>query len=297
MLEVASSLDTNYSINSDLVRNMMHVVLSKPFLLLEVLSLSALHLSRRGCGKADEYLAEATSLQIEALTLFDDQLGSITSDNCEAMLLFATLLGVHSLGEAVMNSERDPDGFLDRVVTYLNLHRGVRTITQEAWAMLLQSNISPVLHRATEQLRLAESQDTEQAAFMATELGRLLDKGDMNSESTNACRDAVATLKLLYQTEIPSEQPLETQRDSTGLVWAWPVLLSGVYTGLLQKRQPEALIILCYFAVLLHQRRSLWFVDGAGRMLIESVTKSLGSYWRPWLDWPNNIINNNNSMT
>lgn len=288
--EVAISLETGYSFNNGLLRKMMPVVLSKPFLLLEILALSALHLSRTRSEQADDYFAEAASLQIEALTLFDQQLGSITSDNCEAMLMFATMLGVHSLGEAVMASENNADGFLDRFVTYLNLHRGVRTIVSGAWNMLLQSSFSPLLNNASDQLRLAISQSPEQAMFVAAELSRLLDNSDMNEESNAACRDAVARLKMVYQSECMVDGSVKSQRDSTGLIWAWPVLLSGVYTDLLQKRQPEALIILCYFSVILHRRRNLWFVDGAGRLLIEAVTKSLGSYWRHWLDWPNEMI-------
>ncbi|OAL43332.1 hypothetical protein IQ07DRAFT_524482 [Pyrenochaeta sp. DS3sAY3a] len=285
IFEVGSSLDTNYTVDAGLLRSTMPVILSKPFLLLGALALSALHLNRTRSGQADDYLAEATSLQLEALALFDGQLGSITSDNCEAMLLFANLLSVHSLAEAVMTSERDADGFLDRFVAYLCLHRGVRIVTSKAWAMLLQSSLSPVLHRATDQLKLAESQQPPEAIFVVTELGRLLDSGDMSEESNTACRDAVSRLGVIYQAE-PWEQ------HSTGLIWSWPILLTSVYTDLLQKRQPEALIILCYFSVLLHRRRSLWFVDGAGRLLIEAVTKSLGSYWRHWLDWPNQIIGN-----
>lgn len=292
IFEVVSSMDIHHSTDIGLIRRVMPIILSKPFLLLEVLALSALHVSQTRFEQADEYLAEATSLQIQALTLFEEQLGSITSDNCEAMLLFASILGIHALGEAVMNSRDDSDGFLDRFVTYLNLHRGVQTVTSQAWAMLLQSSMSPVFQDATDELRLAASQDTEQAISVAAELNRLLDSSNLNGESDTACRDAVARLKMIYQTDALKDRSAGTQRQSEGLIWAWPSLLSGVYTDLLQKRQPEALIILCYFSVLLHRRRGLWFVSGTGRMLIESVTKSLGSYWRHWLNWPNEMIKN-----
>lgn len=290
MLEIAPSLDTSRAINVSLMRAMMPVVLSASYLLLEALALSALHLSQIRPGQSDSYHVDATSLQIEALTSFDDHLGIINNDNCEAMLMFASFLGIHSLAEAVMNSKHDADGFLDRFVTYLNLHRGVQTVTSQAWALLLQSNISPVLHQATDHLNLAASQEPERATFVTKELNRLLDNGDMSAESNAACRDAVSRLKMIYQADHLDDQSTETQQYSSGLVWAWPSLLSGTYTDLLQRRQPEALVVLCYFAVLLHRRRSMWFVDCAGRLLIESVTKSLGSYWRPWLDWPNEVI-------
>ena len=189
-----------------------------------------------------------------------------------------------------MASKNDPNGFLDRFVTYLNLHRGVQTVTSQAWDMLLQSRLSPVLHRASSQLTVAASQSPERAIFVEEQLIRLLNGGDLSVESDSACRDAVFRLKLSYQANYLEDQTSGMERQSSGLIWAWPALLSGVYTDLLRKRQPEALIILCYYAVLLHQHRSMWFVDNGGCMLIESVTKSLGSYWRHWLDWPNEVI-------
>ena len=290
LLETAPSLDMRGVIDFGLMRIMMPAILSAPYLLLQALALSALHLAHSMPAEADTYHADATSLQIEALTAFDDHLGNINSTNCEAMLMFATMLGTHSLGEAVMASKNDPNGFLDRFVTYLNLHRGVQTVTSQAWDMLLQSRLSPVLHRASSQLTVAASQSPERAIFVEEQLIRLLNGGDLSVESDSACRDAVSRLKLSYQANYLEDQTSGMERQSSGLIWAWPALLSGVYTDLLRKRQPEALIILCYYAVLLHQHHSMWFVDNGGCMLIESVTKSLGSYWRHWLDWPNEVI-------
>ncbi|KZM28541.1 uncharacterized protein EKO05_0005987 [Ascochyta rabiei] len=289
MLETMPGLDMNGIVDLGLMRTVMPAILSTPYLLLQVPALSALHLSHTKPMQGISYHADATSLQIEALTSFDEHLGNINSENCDTILMFASLLGTHSLAEAVMTSNSDADGFLDRFVTYLNLHRGVQTVTSQAWALLLQSKISPVLHHASTQLSLAASHTPEQAVLVTEQLSRLLDDGEMSPESNTACRDAVSRLKLMYQADYLEVQCPETKQRPSGLLSAWPVLLSAVYTDLLQKRQPEALIILCYYAVLLHQRRSVWFVGDSGRMLVVSITKSLGSYWRHWLDWPNQV--------
>jgi hypothetical protein len=290
MLETAPSLDTKSAIGLELMRTMMPTVLSAPYLLLQVLALSALHVSHMKPLQADTYHAEATSLQIEALTSVESYLGNINSSNCEAMLLFSSFLGIHALGEAVKMSKNDISGFLDRFVTYLNLHRGVKSVTSPAWATLLQSKISPVLREASGQLSIAAAQTPERAMLVTDHLHRLLDSADMSAENDTACRNAVSQLTLMYQADFLEDQPPEVQRSSSGLIWAWPILLSKTYTDLLQRRQPEALIIMCYYAVLLHQHPDIWFVGSAGHMLIESVTKALGSYWRHWLDWPNEVI-------
>lgn len=292
ILETGPSLDVTGAVDLSLIRTLMGPVLSAPYLLLQVLALSALHMSHTKPAKGQSYRADATSLQIEALVSFDEHLGNINSGNCEAMLMFASFLGFHSLGEAVMTSTGDTDGFLDGFITYLNLLRGVQTVTSQAWEMLLKSKMSPVLNYSSNLLLLAESQAPERAARTTDHLSRLLDDADMSAESNTACRDAVSRLKMVYQADYLEGQSFKAPQQSFGLICAWPVLLSGVYIDLLQRRQPEALIILCHYAVLLHHRRSMWFVGNAGRLLIESITKALGSYWRHWLDWPNEVIGN-----
>lgn len=77
-----------------------------------------------------------------------------------------------------------------------------------------------------------------------------------------ACRNAIDHLQLIYQ----SDTLADNSQKPAGLTWAWPVLLSRPFTDMLMKRKPEALIILCYYAVLLHNRRGIWLVGSAGKV-------------------------------
>ncbi|KAK3361791.1 Upc2 protein [Lasiosphaeria ovina] len=70
----------------------------------------------------------------------------------------------------------------------------------------------------------------------------------------------------------------------------WPVRVPTEYISLLKQRQPEALVILAYYAVLLHHARNYWAVGSTGEFLIRSITEHLGSYWAEWLAWPNEVL-------
>lgn len=166
----------------------------------------------------------------------------------------------------------------------------MRAVTGQAWELLSQSSVSSVLSRAEQALSAAPSQQSqEQANIVAERLNKLLDDADMGTNSEQACRDAVSRLQLVYQSELLSGQtPREEQH--TSVIWSWPIMLSGVFTKLLMERRPEVLIILCHYAVLLHQRRQMWLVGDAGRVLIEEVTRFLGTYWREYLEWPNQML-------
>lgn len=83
--------------------------------------------------------------------------------------------------------------------------------------MLLEPNISPVLHRASDPLNLAASCASQQAVFVTDGLNRLLDGGGgMSAERNTACRDAVSRLTLIYQADYLEDQCAETQRHSSG---------------------------------------------------------------------------------
>jgi hypothetical protein len=290
IFETAPSLEEGRSPDREYLRVMMPTILSAPYLMHQALGLAALHLSHTRTAEVKHYRDEATALQTQALYLFNDTITEITTENCVSMLMFASLLGFHSLAEAVTASETDAENFLDRFVTYLNLHRGVRSVTDQSWKFLTQSNLSSILTRAERSLGAASSQMPEQATLVANHLDSLLDHADMGIASITACRDAVSHLQLIYQSELSAGDVPGEEQQATGLIWAWPILLSAVFTDLLMRRNPEALIILCYYAVLLHQRRRLWLVGNAGRMLIEAITRFLGTYWKQWLDWPNEML-------
>lgn len=274
----------------DRLQFVMPAALFAPYLMYEILALSALHMSHTTPSQAVYHREEATALQTQALSLFNDSGVEVTAETCAPMLLFSNLLGLHTLAEAVAASRTDGIGFLDRFVVYLNLHRGVRVVTAQAWELLRHSSLSSVLNSAERALNTAVSRRSEeQATIVADRLNRLLDDADMGTTSEQACRDAVSRLQLVYQSDVlPGEMPPDGL--PMGLIWAWPVLLSSSFTKLLMERRPEALVILCYYAVLLHRRRQKWFIGDAGQVLIEEVTRFLGTYWKEYLEWPNQML-------
>lgn len=290
IFNTAPSLDEYNPPDRAQMQVMMPAALSVPYVMYQILALSALHLSHTNPSKADYHREEATALQTEALSLFKDSGAEVTAETCAPMLIFSSFLGLHTLAEAVAASRTDGIGFLDRFVMYLDLHRGVRVVTGQAWKLLSQSSVSSVLNSAERTLSAAPSQQAqEQATIVTDRLNRLLDDADMGTNPEQACRDAVSWLRTVYQFELqPGQRPREER--PTSVIWAWPVTLSGVFTKLLMERRPEALIILCHYAVLLHQRRQMWIVGDAGRVLIEEMTRFLGTYWKEYLDWPNQML-------
>jgi len=287
ILDTGPSLDEGRTLTHENIRIMLSAAFSAPYLMYQILAFSALHLSCTTPAQAEYHREEATTLQTQALLLLNDTLVETTSDNCVPTLIFTSLLGLHALAEAASVRGTDgTDGVLDRFVTYLNLHRGVRAVTQRSWKVLSQSNLQSMLRCAERSLDPTMSQLQECETMVADHLNSLLNDADISADSEKACRDAVSSLQLIFQSESSAGDAPRDEQKPVGLVWAWPILTSGIFSDLLMKRRPEALIILCHYAVLLHRRRHIWLVGSMGRMLIETITGFLGTYWRHWLDWP-----------
>ncbi|KAK9487013.1 hypothetical protein V1527DRAFT_462377 [Lipomyces starkeyi] len=253
--------------------------LSAPCLMHEILALAALHLSIVRPEKQQFYRHQAALLQTRALSLFNRAKTDITADNCVPMFLFSTFLGVHVLCDTLRFRDNNFNVFLDRFVSYLHLHRGVRAITNRSWHLLRETELKPILEAAESLPQTKEGIGRE-----CYGLQLLIMSADLSPSVVNACQQAIVHLQWVFDGQ--GTQP----EGNPNVIFAWPVLVSAEYADLLMQRTPEALIILAYYAVLLYYRREIWVFGDAGKFLIESITRHLGTYYKKWLAWPNSVL-------
>ncbi|KAH7111515.1 Upc2 protein [Dactylonectria estremocensis] len=95
----------------------------------------------------------------------------------------------------------------------------------------------------------------------------------------------------ILQYLLDSSQSSASERR-VGVVQEWLVRVPYEYLTYLRQRRPEAIVILAYYAVLLHRARHNWAVGDAGRFLIQEVGSHLGDYWTDWLAWPQQALEN-----
>ncbi|KAF2452812.1 hypothetical protein BDY21DRAFT_424866 [Lineolata rhizophorae] len=85
-------------------------------------------------------------------------------------------------------------------------------------------------------------------------------------------------------------QAREIQRDGFAAVCVWPAAVPPEYMKLLRQREPRALVLLAYFAMLLHDYDRRWILDGWARRVVMSVECLLREEWRHWLEWPKQMV-------
>ncbi|WQF76549.1 Putative zn(2)Cys(6) fungal-type DNA-binding domain-containing protein [Colletotrichum destructivum] len=274
--------DVMISVQNDMER-MLHLTyaeaLKAPYLMDQVLAFAAAHRSVVAVEEEARvlYQNEATQLQARAISKLGLGGVQVTEDNIMALFCFSLLIGQQTLFDAFSAATSIPT-VLDKLVQCLTLHHGIRVIVAESiekFMTLLQKYMphDPVY-------AVADVTNLSHGSECDSLLRRLADS-EMNEQNRGVYVEVVKILQYL----IDSVRSDGKRRYI--VIQEWPVRISQEYIALLQQRRPEALIILSYYAVLLHWARAYWTVGDSGRFLIEATSRHLGSYWADWLEWPN----------
>ncbi|KAH7070229.1 putative C6 finger domain protein [Paraphoma chrysanthemicola] len=259
-----------------------------PYLLDEILAFTAFHLAYVYPGSAPTLRHLATELQNRALTSFTSLTKAIPNDDKATgvpRFLFSAILGRHVLADALAYHSSDFHAFIDRFVECINLNRGVRAVTPPARQFLFNSELRPFLNVVIEAQSKITSPGNE-----CDPLIRLMDISDLSATSANACRQAVTVLQQSFDVCRHLDEADYSQSAS-----AFSVTIEAGFVDMLRKHQPEALVILAYFGVLLHRCRSFWAFGEAGGTIVRAAAGHLGSYWQEALAWPLHVLETEHS--
>ncbi|EEA21575.1 hypothetical protein TMatcc_009003 [Talaromyces marneffei ATCC 18224] len=294
--ETLPSLHTHELIDispTDILKHCLPV----PYLMNEFLGFAALHKSIVG-GEAhmrESYRFQAMNFQTHALSIYNAEPAVLNAETCIAAFLFSSVLGAHLLCDTLIYRGDDTlNKFLERFVQYIHIHRGIRTVVGGHWDDLSQSPIgrSFVISRAV----LGDQPATFGPTL--TKLLGLIQSAKLGESLTKSYKLAIGNLQSIMNVcEVSTSTSISTPASVSayGAVIAWPVMVPIEYVDALGMRRPEALVILAYYAALLHLYQQLWMFGDGGRFLIESICDSLGVEWGDWLEWPMKILHDDNN--
>ncbi|KAJ5106233.1 hypothetical protein N7456_002908 [Penicillium angulare] len=249
--------------------------LSAPYLMNMALALSALHLSITRPDQRQLYRHRASHMQMHALSIFNAMKPVSNPDSCIPLFLFSSLLGVHMLCDSLAFHSDAFEEFLASYTQSIRLHQGVRTVINGSWEFLRQTELAPFLN-------VADSINMENFGIsdeFQTLLG-LLQSANLEESVSKTYHDSIMSLQGV------TTAALSHPTSNVHIIHAWPVIVGADYVDLLSSHQPEALVILAHYAVLLHLRRDNWMFGDGGKYLIESISQFLGPAWENWLSWP-----------
>jgi len=252
-----------------------------PYLLHQMLAFSARHLAVIHPDRATHYLEQAISLQTRAISLFNATRREVDSSNCVPILLFSITLGHHLLADALAYRGSDGlYGFLEYYAYCVDLNRGIYNVAASAWPLLVESEIEPVLSWS----RKASAK--EPTGTECAPISKLIDDSTtIDEREKEVCHSAIQYLQVGFDAMSSGEEDARYR-----MIFQWTMLASPELRTLLSERKPEALILLSYYALLLHYGRRLWQISNAGEYLIDAIGDYLGPEWHFWLEYPIKMI-------
>lgn len=272
-------------VGSELV---VRVSLETPYLLYQVLAISARHLAYLHPEHYKNYYGQAVQLQTHAIAAFNAS-QPLDSDACVPAVLFSSILSRHSLTDTLSTRDGDFPAFVDRFVQCAQLQRGIRAVVSGvSWSSLLQSDLSPFLKWG-----VSGSHITTHGHECDQLLRLVAITTGLDPVSRESCRTAIHHLQAGLD-ELANPVP---ETNSFQLIFSWNIYLHEEFLTLLAQQRPEAAAIMGWYAVLLHRGRHLWQIGDAGAFILASVTEFLGLDWVHWLEWPRSVITGHSGLS
>jgi hypothetical protein len=248
----------------------------------QLLAFSARHLAFLHPECSASYLHRTVTLQTRAVSLFNAAWTEVDQSNCVAILLFSSILGHHLLADTL--AKRDPGGleaFITHYMECVEMHRGIHTVASTAWPLLMESELEPILSWSS------GFNSRPPRGNHCQRIRELVDGADgLGEEDKEACRLAIQYLQVGFDAVLAEEEEEEEQGNRHQMIFSWTVLAPPEFTGLLAAKRPEVLVLLGYYALLLHYGRNMWQVGDAGAYILGIIVDYLGPEWDHWLEYP-----------
>ncbi|KAI4939925.1 uncharacterized protein J4E92_001212 [Alternaria infectoria] len=272
-----------------------------------LISLSALHVAYLNPDDRRANLHIAAHHHTVALSGFRADIDTIGPHNAEAVFATSTLMFFYAfctfskLSDANADKQQDSDNTNDSLsirtsrilgAEWIPLVRGIQAVIGPIYEHLKEGPLKSTLH-----LKDWDDMDPNmQPGLDDQHVVRI--KQTWADDGNKAVYDE--TLYLLRKMSawvLHFRKTWEDQQEEWGYNGSWSApfvwlsLVPKEYFKLQQQRQPLALLIFAYFGALLEQLHTGWWTAGCGTSIVGVVDDFLGSYWAEWMEWPKQVVN------
>lgn len=256
------------------------------FLLRGVLAVAAYHMGFHKPERKAELDVIASNHQNLALASFSETLADVNESNCHALFAFSCLIIVMAFAS---NTKAKPSDFNTEVLQWFYLLRGASIVLRMHSEAIKSSFLKPLLDE------MVHNQSTPSheipGADRITDLFRICNISSQERETSQAYTHAITSLLGTFT------HTYMCKASGKGTVlpgFVWPINLPPEFVDLLSEKQPEALLILAYYCVIVYWGEQgtydTWFLKGWSRYMLETVKDLLPDSWHEHLSWPNEII-------
>lgn len=263
-----------------------------------ILSLAALHQAYLSPERRKQLAMEAMRYHNLAIHGFQRGIERMDDGNSDALFACSSLNIIYVFamyGQLYDDAEFDmtPAARKSRILgaEWLPMVRGVEAILHPMYQRVRLGPLSSLLsignwdHLDPDSERVADDE-----RFRS--LGNIWADGGDHEIYDKALFFLRKSLAYMKQFETMSAETAGTmtynRRLSGPLVWMY--ITPEEYFLRLHQRQPHAMLLFAYFGVVFHSLNGYWFFEGWGRNIVQVVDDLLGEYWKPWTEWPKQVV-------
>jgi hypothetical protein len=256
-----------------------------PYILDQLLALSAFHCSSTKQDPQGLFAREATELQTRALCSFNRANLSHLAVTGLSSLVYISLLGVQLLHSTLAKSQQPLGGFVTDFVGYMRILRGVQEVVNIHRSEIFSpSGLKPLLDIVQ---WMQDPNTSSEGSQTAPLVAHLRTSPDALTPSVQACLEALQRIQWILNLKdtVPEDSNLRVHATMS-----WSVMVCEEYVESLHQRRPEALAVLAFFAAMLHQKPAFWGFQAAGPELVRAIVEHIGPFWADSLIWPRSVI-------
>jgi hypothetical protein len=311
ILEAAESYLEKSNIAEAFRTSVLQIAFEHPFLMHELLSLSALSLAHHRPEKRDVYLHASDTHAAAGLALFQPEVANLGPGNCHACFVFSTTFLTHAWVAQDLNK---PSTLFFRshiedhesvTIQWVKLHRGTNAILDQFFPLFcegpLKALLSPWKDLDPDRADPINEEEERHLHFLAEAWRDSLILSEDEKHILDKAALAVRRVysMLVYYPEvgrlsvvmnwfsiIPDEFVKMVCRVSTLpslLIWRWKF---GNKFSQLEEKRPEALLVAIYQCVALKQLDHVWWTQGKAENLFKTLYDVLPDQWEAWTLWP-----------
>lgn len=256
-----------------------------PSILHLILALSALHLAHEQPNLRDQYFQQADDHFTFGIRSVTSVLSELNAENCQKIYMSAIMICFIYFGrgprpgEYLIFSASGPS-------EWLVLMRGVRLIMQHHHANVFSGILEPQPKDRSHDLTPEMRNKLHEHTVHTEAVQRLVERDITDDEERGKYLTAIDGLYQIMREVYERRSAGTPGVGLTDLLIGWVYRLSEGMVGSLERKEPYALVILAYWAVLLRYMDSAWFMSGWAEHVLSGVSMYLDEDFRAWIEWP-----------
>lgn len=254
--------------------------MSHRFTLHGILALAAQHLAYLKPDQRSRYLPSALSHYDLAVTSYRQSIQKITEENCTMLFAFSSILVqfAFGLGQVLPPVSGEQSGAIASIIEIYHYCRGIATVVDVGREWISKGILGYLLKRKYVDARVENEPPEFREAF--EKIHRRLDRDEsMPKEKKETYQETMKRLLQCAATVI-------TDPQDKAIAMIVPSTVRPMFVSCLEAREPIALVLEAYHAVLLHGLDDFWWAKGWAPRIIADIAKELDESWREVLLWP-----------